>query len=119
MHGVIGTIFGVLTLLFSASGVLIELRDALNYTWEVPVPTVSGIGMITSFLKKRLFSFGMVLSIGFLLIISLAVSTWITALGAHSASITGSKQHYSTSRLRSSLFVVITIAIWRNLQDHA
>ena len=108
-HGIIGTIFGVLTLLFSASGVLIELRDALNYIWEVPVPNVSGIGMVTSFLKKRLFSFGMVLSIGFLLIISLAVSTWITALGAHSASITGFEAallHIATSIVS---FVVITV----------
>lgn len=88
-HGVIGTIFSVITLLFSASGVLIELRDTLNYIWEVPVPNVSGIAMITSFLKERLFSFGMVLSIGFLLIVSLAVSTWIAALGARSGSISG------------------------------
>ncbi len=86
-HGLIGTIFGVLTLLFSASGVLIELRDTLNYIWDIPAPKVSGIGMITSFLKERLFSFGMVLSIGFLLLVSLAISTWISALGAHSAAI--------------------------------
>jgi membrane protein len=88
-HGVIGTVFSVLTLLFSASGVLIELRDALNYIWEAPVPSVSGVGMIMSFLKERLFSFGMVLSIGFLLIVSLAISTWISALSAHSESLNG------------------------------
>ncbi len=88
-HGVLGTIFSVLTLLFSASGVLIELRDALNYIWEVPVPSVSGIGMIMSFLRERLFSFGMVLSVGFLLIVSLAISTWISALGARSGSLSG------------------------------
>jgi membrane protein len=88
-HGVMGTVFSVLTLLFSASGVLIELRDALNYIWQVPVPSVSGIDMIVSFLKQRLFSFGMVLSVGFLLIVSLAISTWISALGAHSESLNG------------------------------
>ncbi|HZQ50849.1 MAG TPA: YihY/virulence factor BrkB family protein [Bryobacteraceae bacterium] len=85
--GVIATIAGIITLLFSASGVLIELRDALNTIWEVRIPTVTGIGMVTSFVKQRLFSFAMVLAIGFLLIVSLVLSTWIAALGAVSASV--------------------------------
>ena len=85
--GIIGTIAGLVTLLFSASGVLIELRDDLNTIWEVPLPQVSGVKMITSFIKQRLFSFAMVLAIGFLLIVSLVLSTWISALGATSPSV--------------------------------
>lgn len=85
--GVIATIAGIITLLFSASGVLIELRDALNTIWEAPIPSVTGIGMVTSFIKQRLFSFAMVLAFGFLLIVSLLLSTWIAALGAVSASV--------------------------------
>jgi membrane protein len=85
--GVIATIAGIITLLFSASGVLIELRDALNTIWEVPVPAVTGFGMVTSFIKQRLFSFAMVLAIGFLLIVSMVLSTWIAALGAVSSSV--------------------------------
>lgn len=86
-HGIIATVIGLVTLLFSASGVLIELRDALNLIWEVPVPGASGFGMVKSFIKERLFSFAIVLAIGFLLIVSLVISTWISALGALSASI--------------------------------
>lgn len=86
-HGVIATVIGLITLLMSASGVLIELRDALNTIWEVNTPSASGLRMVTSFIKDRLFSFAIVLSIGFLLIISLVISTWISALGALSASI--------------------------------
>jgi membrane protein len=86
-HGIIATLVGLITLLFSASGVLIELRDALNTIWEVPSPSITGFKMITSFIKQRLFSFAIVLSIGFLLLVSLAVSAWISALGALSASI--------------------------------
>jgi membrane protein len=86
-HGIIATVIGLVTLMLSASGVLIELRDALNTIWEVKTPSASGFGMITSFIKQRLFSFAIVLSIGFLLIISLVVSTWISALGALSASV--------------------------------
>jgi membrane protein len=86
-HGVIATIIGLITLMMSASGVLIELRDALNTIWEVNIPSASGFKMITGFIKDRLFSFAIVLAIGFLLIVSLVISTWISALGALSASI--------------------------------
>ena len=49
---------------------LIELRDALNTIWEVPTPELSGLKMISSFVKERLFSFALVLAIGFLLVVS-------------------------------------------------
>jgi membrane protein len=87
-HGIIATVLGSVTLLFGASGVLIELRDALNTIWEVPTPHLSGFKTrLTSFIKERLLSFAIVLSIGFLLVVSLAVSAWISALGALSASV--------------------------------
>lgn len=84
--GVVATIFGLITLLFSASGVVIELRDALNLIWDVPAQDSSGLKMITSFIKQRLFSFAIVFGIGFLLIVSLVVSAWITAIGEFSSS---------------------------------
>jgi membrane protein len=87
-HGVIATIIGMVTLLFGASGVMIELRDALNTIWEVPSSNLTGIkSWITSYIKERLFSFATLLSVGFLLVVSLAVSAWISALGAVSASV--------------------------------
>ena len=86
-QGVIAAIFGVLTLLFGASSVLIELRDALNTIWEVPTPELSGLQTLVSFMRERLFSFALVLAIGFLLVVSLVVSAWIAALGALSASV--------------------------------
>ena len=87
-HGVIATLIGLLTLLFGASGVLIELRDALNTIWEVPTPEVAGnLARIKAFFKERLFSFALVLAVGFLLLVSLAVNAWIAALGALSVSV--------------------------------
>jgi len=86
-HGVIAAVFGVLTLLFGASGVLIELRDALNTIWEVPTPALSVLRMLSSFIKERLFSFALVLAVGFILVVSLAVSAWVAALGSWSVSI--------------------------------
>lgn len=85
--GLLATIFGLLTLLFSASGVVIELRDALNLIWGSPTVTTSGFGKIKAFVKERLLSFAFVGAIGFLLVISLAVSAWIAALGSVTKSL--------------------------------
>lgn len=76
--GVVATAISVLTLLFGASGVFGELRSALNKMWDVTPKESSGImGM----LRERFFSFGMVLSIGFLLLVSLVISTAFSAVG--------------------------------------
>jgi membrane protein len=83
-HGILAGAAGVITLLFSASGVLIELHDTLNTVWEIPGPNISGLHYFVVYIKQRLFSFAMVLAIGFLLIISLAITTFISSLGAFS-----------------------------------
>lgn len=119
-HGIIATVAGLITLLFSASGVLIELRDALNTIWEAPTRETSGLRMITAFIKQRLFSFAIVLSIGFLLIVSLMISTWISALSAFSESIFPGEQ--AVLHVVNSLvsFVVISglfAAIYKIMPD--
>jgi membrane protein len=76
--GILGTIVGILSLLFGASGVFTELRSALNLIWEVKPEETCGV---VALLRERFFSFGMVLSIGFLLLVSLVVSTVLAAIG--------------------------------------
>lgn len=77
--GIFASAVGILTLFFGASGVFLELRSALNTIWEVkPIEDVSLMGII----KQRFFSFGLVLAIGFLLLVSLVVSAILAALGA-------------------------------------
>jgi membrane protein len=67
---------------------MIELRDALNTIWETPIPKLTGVKLkITAYVRDRLLSFAMVLSLGFLLVVSLAVSSWIAALGRISTEI--------------------------------
>jgi membrane protein len=69
--GIFASIVSFLVLLFGASGVFAELHSALNLIWNAAPRTSSGvIGLI----RDRLFSFGMVLSVGFLLLISLFIS---------------------------------------------
>jgi membrane protein len=76
--GLIATIIGLITLFLGASGVLTELRDSLNRIWEVDVESSVGLWRIV---RERLASFGMVLAIGFLLLVSLILSAAISAAG--------------------------------------
>ncbi|MGH9608124.1 MAG: YihY/virulence factor BrkB family protein [Bryobacteraceae bacterium] len=80
--GVAAGIIGLVTLLFAASGVLIELRDTLNVVWEVPAPETSGVQYAVGYVKQRLLAFAMVIGVGFLLIVSVALTTAISSLGA-------------------------------------
>lgn len=76
--GIFASLVAFATLLFGASGVFTELQAALNVIWESTAKSASGfIGII----KQRLFSFGMVLSVGFLLLVSLLISAALTYVG--------------------------------------
>src|SRR6185312_1596290 len=77
-------IVSLVTLFFTASGVLIELRNALNTVWDIPSPPINGLRYFVIYIKQRLVSFAMVLALGFLLIISLAITTFIASLGTFS-----------------------------------
>lgn len=78
--GGIATIVGIITLLLGASGVFGQLQDALNTIWEVaPKP---GRGIV-SFLRTRFLSFGMVLVIGFLLLVSLVLSAILAGVSTY------------------------------------
>lgn len=77
--GLIPTIVGIVALVFGATGALGQLQAALNRAWNVePDPKQGGI---KSFLTKRLFSFGMLLSIAFLLLVSLVISATLSGVG--------------------------------------
>jgi membrane protein len=77
--GLIPTIVGMVVLVFGATGALGQLQAALNRAWNVePDPKQGGI---KSFLAKRLFSLGMLLSVAFLLLVSLVISAALSGLG--------------------------------------
>lgn len=119
-HGIIATALGLVTVLFSASGVVIELRDALNTIWDVPTKNATGFGFVKKYLKQRLFSFAIVLAIGFLLLVSLALTTWIEALGALSASILPGEATLLSAANAALSFLVITFlfsAIYKVMPD--
>ncbi len=72
-----GSILGIITILIGATGVFVELQITLNAIWQVEVVPKKGILPI---LKARLFSFGLILAIAFLLIISLVISAGLAAI---------------------------------------
>jgi membrane protein len=76
--GITATIVGVITLLFGASGVFGQLQDSLNTIWEVQPKPGRGIW---GFIRDRFFSLTMVLGTGFLLLVSLVLTSAISMLG--------------------------------------
>jgi membrane protein len=79
--GVLATIVGTLVLTFGATGVLVELRGALNTIWEVPVRRLSTLQELAGLVKERLWSLALVLAIVVVLTASLLFSASVTALG--------------------------------------
>ncbi len=83
--GIGSKIAGLAALLFGASGAFGQLQKSLNRAWEVE--KASEGGGIMAVLVKRLLSFGMVLTIAFLLLVSLALSAVLAALGEAASGI--------------------------------
>src|SRR5665647_2363 len=78
-NSVLATIIAIITVLVGATGVFAEFQKSLNAVWEVKLDTTkSGIWNV---IRVRLFSFGLIVSIAFLLIVSLIISAFIAAFG--------------------------------------
>lgn len=79
-QGMVATIVSVTFLLIGATRVFAELQSALDRIWKVPArEKTTGIWKLV---RARLLSFGLVLSLAFLLLVSLVVSTVLSALGS-------------------------------------
>lgn len=82
-----GTILSVLALAFGATTSFAQLQTALNKIWAVkPDPRRNQLRV---FLVKRIFSFGIVITVAFLMLVSLLVSTGLTAAAARVTSLLG------------------------------
>jgi membrane protein len=74
--GIIGTVVGLVTLFITASGVFGEMQAALNTIWKV-APTGATVSRL---IRARVASLGLVAALGFLMIVSLVISTALNAL---------------------------------------
>jgi membrane protein len=73
------TLAGLLLLIVGATSVFAELQDSLDRIWRVP--TRAGANGWLGLVRARLLSFGMIMAIGFLLMVSLVVSATLSAVG--------------------------------------
>ena len=77
--GTLATVIGAVTLLITASGVFGEMQTSLNAIWKA-APRSSAVSRL---IRARIVSLGLIMALGFLLIVSLAVSAALTALGSY------------------------------------
>jgi membrane protein len=83
-EGLLATILGIVTLLLGAGGAFGQLQDALNTIWDVdPSSTGKQNSGVIFQIQNRFLSFGMVLFVGFLLLVSLVINAVIAAVSVY------------------------------------
>ncbi len=78
-QGIVGTVIGIALLLFGATTVFGELQDSLDRIWRAPARAKAGGAW--GLLRARLLSFGMIMGLAFLLMVSLVLGAVLAALG--------------------------------------
>ena len=79
-QGIVASALSLVALVFGAIGVFNELESDLNRIWKVPSTRHAGWWGVV---RGRLLSFGMIIAIGFLLLVSLVLSATLAALGSY------------------------------------
>lgn len=113
--GILATIIGIGTLLLTATGVFTEIQSALNAIWKA-TPSVG----LSELVRARLVSLGLIATLGFLMLVSLAVSAGLTALGSYLSDLfPGGSFVMSLLNLTISLALISALfaAIYKILPD--
>jgi len=79
-QGLFATVIGLGALIFAAIGVVVQLKDALNTIWEVKAARAKGMW---GFARSYVLSFAGVLALGFLLLVSMLLTTALSAAGKY------------------------------------
>lgn len=110
-EGLTATVIGIVILLIGATTVFAELQSSLDRIWRAPARKQSS--GLWALLRARLLSFGMILGIGFLLMVSLVFSAALTAIGRWWAPVFGGWQTLAhwTNILVSFLLTVAMFAM--------
>jgi membrane protein len=103
-QGLIATAAGTVILLFTAVGVVIQLKDAFNTVWEVDAKKISGLWQ---FVRAYLVSVAAVITLGFLLLVSLVFTAALSVAGKY----LGTQLPETALQVTGSLvsFVAITV----------
>jgi len=115
--GTVATSLSLLTLVIGATGAAVELRDSLNIIWHVPAATrLTRLDTILGLIRERFYSFALVLGSGLLLLVSIAVSAFIAAMGSfvgYHLAMPEFELHLATSLLSFLLFGMVFAAIYK------
>ena len=79
-QGLLATVLGTLVLLFTAVVVVVQLKSAFNTVWEVDAKKISGLWQ---FIRAYLVSLAAVISLGFLLLVSLVFTAALSVAGKY------------------------------------
>ena len=119
--GALATVGALVTLFLGATGVFGELKGALNVVWNVRKEDQARPGLILGILRSRLWSFAMVLAVGFLLLVSLVISAVLSAaqgaLGRYLSEPPSAALQYANALVSFVLITVLFAVIFRFLPD--
>ena len=114
--GILATVIGIVTLIVTASGVFGEMQTALNKIWKAKPKGTT----VSRLIRARAASLGLVAAMGFLLMVSLVVSTALSAFGSYlNAILPFGKIILSVLNFVVSLFLIsfLFAAIYKILPD--
>ncbi|GAB2962592.1 YihY/virulence factor BrkB family protein [Hymenobacter coalescens] len=77
-QGGISAALGIGTLIFTATTFFVTLQECLNSIWNLRVKTSNNVGAVQQFIRDRVMSFGLILSIALLLLISFVISATLS-----------------------------------------
>ena len=103
---VLATVVGVVLLFIGATGVFVQLQNALNRIWDVPP---GGKGGVVQLLRARLVSFALVLGIGFLLVVSLVATALVDALSNSARTLLPGTDLVWSLAVEGVSFVILTL----------
>ena len=106
--GIVGTLGGVFMLLVGATTVFAELQNAMDRIWRAPER--ANEGGVWTLLRTRLLSLGMIMGIGFLLVVSLVVSAGLAALARWWGPLFGDARVLACALDFGLSFVIVTSA---------
>jgi membrane protein len=118
-NSLLAAVIGIGTLLFGATGVFMELQKSLNFIWQVKPKEGQGF---LKMLRDRLFSFGLIVSIGFLLTISLVITSLLTYfsgwISARFSLVANVLMHGMNFLLSFSIITVLFAMMFKILPDY-
>lgn len=104
--GAISSIISAVTLLVGAVAIFAQLQIALNFIWKAPGISRKGVW---GFLRKYILSFGLIVTIGFLLLVSLVISTAMGAVNKYFSQLIPDMKIILSLLNELLSFVIITI----------